>query len=249
MKNPLRKLPDAVIRLSIVVIVLVAGVSVVLSRLPPELKRRDLQRAAAVQAVASLDVKYAGASACADCHDEQDTEKRQGYHRNVSCETCHGPAIEHTQNPGDFTPPAPRDRSFCPTCHAYNASRPRGFPQINPVTHNPIKPCIDCHRPHDPKPPTVPGECAACHGEIERTKAVSPHALLECITCHVTPEQHKISPRIVRPSKPAAREFCAQCHGMDSKVKGPPKIELATHGEKYLCWQCHYPHMPEVHYE
>ena len=249
MKNPLGKVPDAVVRLGVVVIFLVAGVSVVLSLLPPELKRSELQKAAATQEEVAREVKYAGASACSECHDAQAAEKREGYHRNVSCETCHGPGTEHTANPIDVKPPAPRDRLFCPTCHAYNSSRPRGFPQINPVTHNPLQPCIACHKPHDPKPPNVPGECSACHAGIERTKAVSPHALLECTTCHVTPEQHKVSPRMVRPTKPAGREFCAQCHGKDSTVQGPPKIELVTHGEKYLCWQCHYSHMPEVHYE
>jgi len=22
-----------------------------------------------------------------------------------------------------------------------------------------------------------------------------------------------------------------------------PTVDMATHGEKYVCWQCHYPHM------
>jgi cytochrome c553 len=243
------KLPDAAIRLGVVVVLLVTAVSLVLSFLPPSLTNRKLQRDTAIQREVAREVKYAGASACADCHEAEVNLNKDGYHRNVSCETCHGPAKGHIENPADIKPPAPRDRQFCPTCHAYNQSRPRGFPQINPVMHNPMKPCITCHRPHDPKPPTVPGECTACHAGIERTKSVSPHALLECTTCHVTPEQHKVSPRNIRPSKPTAREFCGQCHGKDSKVEGPPKIELATHGEKYLCWQCHYPHMPEVHHE
>ncbi len=247
MSNPFRKVPDAVIRLAVVVGVLIAVIVTVLSLLPPELTRRDLQKATAIQLVAAQEAKYAGAPACADCHTEEYTIKKDGYHRNVSCETCHGAAREHTENPVEFKPPAPRDRSFCPTCHAYNASRPRGFPQINPVTHNPMKPCIACHKPHDPKPPTVPGECTACHADIERTKVVSPHALLDCTVCHVAPEQHKVSPRTMKPTKPSAREFCAQCHGKDSKVEGPPKVDVSTHGEKYLCWQCHYPHMPEVH--
>jgi ribosomal protein S27AE len=45
---------------------------------------------------------------------------------------------------------------------------------------------------------------------------------------------------------PAEREFCGKCHSQDSQIKELPKVDLATHGEKYLCWQCHYPHMPEV---
>jgi len=243
------KLPDALLRLGVVVVALVAAIAIALALLPASLKDRKLQRAVAIERVQATTIMYAGASQCADCHETEVNTKKDGYHRNVSCETCHGPAKDHTENPVDIKPPAPRDRRFCPTCHAYNESRPKGFPQINPITHNPMKACITCHKPHDPKPPTVPGECTACHAGIERTKSVSPHALLECATCHTTPEQHKVTPRNIRPSKPSAREFCAQCHGKESKTEGPPKIDVATHGEKYLCWQCHYPHMPEVHHE
>jgi DnaJ-class molecular chaperone len=137
-------------------------------------------------------------------------------------------------------------REFCVRCHAYSPSRPTGFPQINPATHNPLKACTLCHNPHDPKPPHAPQECQACHGEIARTKALSPHVQLECTTCHTVPAEHKVEPRIVRATIPADREFCGRCHGMDAPVKGTPKIDILMHGEKYLCWQCHYPHMPEV---
>ncbi len=142
-------------------------------------------------------------------------------------------------------PPAPRDRKFCPVCHAYDASRPTGFPQINPTAHNPLKPCISCHNPHDPVPPRTPQACSACHGQIERTKAVSSHALLACTTCHVVPERHKTAPRTALPSKPETRDFCAKCHGKDSTRADAPKIDVSGHGNSYMCWQCHYPHLPE----
>jgi ribosomal protein S27AE len=79
--------------------------------------------------------------------------------------------------------------------------------------------------------------------------------------CHDAPQQHKVSPRSVKPSKPQTREFCGKCHGKDGKdAKGEkdgkggkeklaanaPKIDMGEHGEKYVCWQCHYPHSPEV---
>jgi ribosomal protein S27AE len=86
-----------------------------------------------------------------------------------------------------------------------------------------------------------------CHGEIQRTKDLSPHALLECTTCHETPEEHKVRPRSIRPGKPVAREFCGTCHSAPSPKDDIPQIDLAKHGAKYMCWQCHYPHMPEVH--
>ncbi len=241
-----RHVPEAVARLSFVGVLLVAGFVGLRSVLPPALKNKALQQAAALEREKAREPKYAGAHACGECHGEQYEIRRNGYHRNVSCETCHGPARGHAESPVEVTPPAPRSRSFCPTCHAYDLSRPVGFPQINPIAHNPLKPCITCHNPHDPKPPTVPSACAACHAEIERTKAFSPHVLLDCTTCHSTPEEHKVTPRTARVSKPSRREFCGQCHSQDSKHPDTPKIDIASHGEGYLCWQCHYPHMPEL---
>jgi hypothetical protein len=245
-----RKLPDAALRLLVVVVILVGAIAVVyikvLPILLPSFADTEVQIASVIATELSRSPKYAGAQICGDCHEEQHTVQKHGYHRNISCETCHGPGQGHVDNVVDVKPPAPRARAFCPTCHAYNASRPMGFPQINPVTHNPLEPCISCHQAHDPKPPTIPSQCVACHAEVERTKAVSPHVLLECTTCHVTPEEHKVTPWSVKPTKPVDREFCGTCHGIESDVERSPKIDLSTHEEKYLCWQCHYPHMPEV---
>ena len=244
------KFPDPLARLIVVFLaLLVVGVIVVVVLIPKPMKDVEMQWADAVKREQARPVKYAGFHACAECHDTLYDTKKKGYHRDLSCETCHGPAKSHTENPEKVKPVIPAERTFCPQCHAYNPSRPRGFPQINPVAHNPLKACASCHNPHDPKPPTTPKECSACHGEIARMKAVSHHVQLECTTCHETPQRHKISPRAVKPSKPQAREFCGKCHGKDATVKlakNAPKIDMAEHGEKYVCWQCHYPHSPEV---
>jgi hypothetical protein len=114
-------------------------------------------------------IRFAGSEICIDCHDEANV-KSAGYHRNLSCETCHGPAKEYSDNPAEFKPQVPKRREQC--------------------SH--------CHNPHNPKPPRVPYECEACHAEIARTKAVSPHVQLECTICHTTPREHKISPRTVK---------------------------------------------------
>jgi ribosomal protein S27AE len=108
-----------------------------------------------------------------------------------------------------------------------------------------MDPCITCHNPHDPAPPETPQECRACHEKVARTKAVSHHVKLDCITCHTADEGHRLSPRVHSATKPARREFCGSCHGEASDVKGTPKVDLSTHGDRYLCWQCHYPHLPE----
>ena len=80
----------------------------------------------------------------------------------------------------------------------------------------------------------------------ENARAVSRHAALDCNQCHNAPVQHKVTPRTVHPEKPRTRLFCAKCHGKDANSsKEIPRIDVDTHGGRYLCWQCHYPHMPE----
>jgi ribosomal protein S27AE len=245
--NLFHRIPEQVSRLVIVFSIFILAVALVRRfAIPPELKEKGIHRTSAIKREMSRPIHYAGSTACGDCHEDEFETKINGYHRDLSCEVCHGPAIDHTDEPEDYLPEVPQQREFCPQCHAYNLSRPTGFPQINPAVHNPLDPCVNCHDPHDPEPLETPHECVACHAQISRTKAVSPHVLLDCTTCHETPEEHKISPRVIRPSVPQTRAFCGRCHGPEAERKDTPKIDLKSHGEKYLCWQCHYPHMPEL---
>ena len=244
MKDFIKKLPEQAVRVVAVFIVLGAILLVVRQFiLPPEMKDQDLHIKATMEREAGKEVRYAGAQACSQCHEKEPDLKKSGYHRDLACESCHGAAQKHADNPTEVKPVSPKKRDYCSYCHNYNASRPTGFPQINPDTHNPRKACTTCHNPHNPKPPKTPGSCAACHAQIERTKITSYHAQLECAVCHTAPEKHKISPRTVTPSKPDKREFCGKCHAKGTAAKGMPAIDMDTHGEKYVCWQCHYPHM------
>lgn len=239
------RIPEQIRRLAVVIAVLIAAV--VGGRylvLPATLLDVRHQQDSTTGREAVKPVVFAGATVCGDCHTDEAGKKKRGYHKTLSCETCHGPAAAHTGDPS-VKPVAPRERNFCQRCHAYDPSRPTGFPQINPVLHNPLKACITCHNPHDPVPPRVPQECSACHAQIAKVKELSPHALIGCTTCHSVPVQHRVTPRTVMPTKPATREFCGRCHREGSARKDAPKIDLATHGERFLCWQCHYPHMPE----
>jgi len=245
MKAPFQKIPEQVPRLAIVVAVLVLGGLGIRMMLPDSLTERSYHVSSTEERERGEPLRYAGAGPCADCHDEAGVVK-EGYHHNLSCETCHGPALAHVENPMEVKPRVQRMREFCTRCHLYNPSRPTGFPQINPAAHNPLKACIGCHDPHDPTPPTTPHECAGCHAEIARTKSLSPHVLLECTTCHRVPEKHRVTPREVAATIPADRTFCGKCHAEEAANPETPKVNLAEHGEKYLCWQCHYPHMPEV---
>jgi len=246
-KKFLQKFPDPIIRLTIVFVIFIGGILFIrLHVIPPSLKETGFHRTSAIKREKSREIRYTGSDICAECHDEEYSIKKDGYHENLSCEMCHSPAKEHTEDPFENELPTPSERKFCVLCHTYNLSRPTGFPQINPIAHNPLKPCISCHDPHNPEPPEFPRECEACHREIARTITVSPHVLLECTTCHITSEEQRFNPRLIRPTRPNEREFCAKCHSKDSDVKDTPKIDLFTHHEKYLCWQCHDPHMPEI---
>jgi hypothetical protein len=244
----IRKLPDQVVRLGVLGLVGIAAMLYARHRfVPATFGETGHYRAAAVDAVASGKIQYAGAAVCAECHDDVAGKKAASYHRTLSCEICHGAAARHAEDPEAQKPVVPRERgAACLYCHEYLPSRPTGFPQIIERLHNPVKPCIGCHDPHDPKPSQVPESCSACHAQIYRTKAVSPHANLSCETCHAVDPRHRQEPRAFLPKKPTDREFCGRCHSKEAPGdREIPRIDLTTHGGRYLCWQCHYPHFPE----
>lgn len=243
MKRYFARIPEQLVRIVVVFAVLIAaGLGVRALLVPAELKDTALQQEAAVGREAGRPVRYGGEQLCSQCHEGVAKAKEQGQHRQLSCESCHGPSQGHADNQEE-KPFIPQKRQACTLCHAYDQSRPTGFPQINPLTHNPRKSCLACHRGHNPAPPRTPRSCAACHGLIEQTKANSPHFALACTVCHRTPERHKASPRAFRPEKPTSREFCGRCHTAGRTKPGVPGVDMAAHGEKYVCWQCHHPHM------
>ena len=47
--------------------------------------------------------------------------------------------------------------------------------------------------------------------------------------------------------KPTTTSVCGTCHAKDAIVASTaPRISMASHGNGLVCWQCHYPHRPEV---
>jgi hypothetical protein len=253
-----RRIPNQVLQLAVVFAVLAVVMILVRQRLVPE-SFGDIghYRADAVDINAARALQYAGWQVCADCHDDIVETKNRSFHRNLSCEACHGAAWAHASGETDETPPLPTRREQCLQCHGYLPSRPTGFPQVVAERHEPARPCHSCHDPHDPTPPEQPESCAACHPAISNVKNVSAHAPLDCNVCHEAPAEHRLVPRSHLPSKPYEREFCGKCHaegaeppvafaGVDLSDYTIPLVDLDTHGGTLVCWQCHYQHSPEV---
>ena len=242
------RIPEQVTRILPLLVLIIALIVAARSFLiPADFGDYGHFRAAAIEEAVAIELVYAGRAVCNDCHDDLVDIKAGGFHRNVACEVCHGPAAAHVEDDEAVELRLPRGRGYCPLCHEYLPSRPTGFPQIVADTHNPRVPCIECHEPHDPVPPETPRECSACHATISRTKLVSHHANVACIQCHETPEEHKTDPRDFLPHKPTNSSFCGSCHAEDADSSPRiPRIDVVEHSNGYVCWQCHYPHLPET---
>ncbi len=108
-------------------------------------------RADALAEIAQLPIAYAGKEVCAGCHENIVKEKAKARHAKIACETCHGPAVKHTEDPMSVKPNKPKGRDFCGTCHSKNAARPKNIPQVNLDEHNAGMDCYLCHKAHNPK--------------------------------------------------------------------------------------------------
>lgn len=95
--------------------------------------------------------RYAGRTACEDCHADVVEARKGSRHEKIGCEACHGPAARHTSNPSDIKPIKPDPRAVCIRCHSASASRPKAFPQVVVSDHAPEGACTACHKAHAPK--------------------------------------------------------------------------------------------------
>lgn len=107
-------------------------------------------RANALEENANLDVKYIDTENCVMCHEEIDTLKNSGLHKNINCQTCHGPGYLHIEDPTTENILKEGDREFCGKCHNKIAGRPNIIKQIDINEHNVESKCIECHNPHEP---------------------------------------------------------------------------------------------------
>jgi len=96
-------------------------------------------------------VKHRGREYCKDCHPDNYELNANSPHAIIQCEDCHGPAIDHPDNPPKLE--INKARELCLRCHAklpYKQSGRAWITGINNDEHNPGMECVTCHNPHSP---------------------------------------------------------------------------------------------------
>ncbi len=96
-------------------------------------------------------VKYKGREYCKDCHSENFETIMQTPHAIIQCENCHGPAIDHPEEPAKLE--IDKSRAQCLRCHGklpYAESGRAWIRGIDNDKHNPDLECAMCHNPHKP---------------------------------------------------------------------------------------------------
>lgn len=96
-------------------------------------------------------VKYRGKETCQECHTDNYNKNMASHHAVIECENCHGPALNHPDNPEALV--IDTSRLLCLRCHAdlpYPTSQRSDIIGIDPLLHNPGQDCSACHNPHNP---------------------------------------------------------------------------------------------------
>ncbi len=141
---------------------------------------------------------YAGADLCVTCHGEVEQQLAGTAHGRQhfaslgsrGCETCHGPAAAHADDPEDpaLYPrvdklPAARQIEVCQQCHRTGAQM---FWKGSEHENRGLA-CTTCHSVHSPKSPaaqlksaTVAEQCFNCHKDVRaETWKTSHHPIRE----------------------------------------------------------------------
>lgn len=104
-----------------------------------------------VEENAKKELHYAGKESCAECHEDEVEGLGSDLHASLSCETCHGPLLAHSNLEDSATVLIPKERELCGLCHSMNPTRKKKLiAQVYLNDHNIEKNCIECHNPHMP---------------------------------------------------------------------------------------------------
>lgn len=142
-------MPPQILRLVLLTLAIVGSYLAARSFLTPRsFGELGWYRAEALGELASRPTVFAGKKACDECHSDHIQKLAKAEHKTLSCETCHGPASAHVDNPD-----VKLDKltfSHCVRCHQASPSRPKWLKQIQVKDHYSGQLCTECHTPHQP---------------------------------------------------------------------------------------------------
>lgn len=142
------------IKRAVMLLVMVIFLFIVLRSIivPASFGQYDWYRGNSVNDIRNIQVEHAGSATCGEetCHKTIYEVWKEGRHKTVNCETCHGPAEKHVSDIRILPQPANETREYCGLCHFERIARPASFPQIDPETHGENLSCAYCHNPHKP---------------------------------------------------------------------------------------------------
>ena len=143
------KMPPQIFRIVLLTLAIVGSYLVARAFLTPSSFRQyGWYRGDALEEIASRQPTFAGRKACDECHSDIVQTLSKGEHKLISCESCHGPALAHADNP-DLKTHHLAD-SECLRCHESDPARPKFLKQITLKDHYRGERCIGCHVPHHP---------------------------------------------------------------------------------------------------
>jgi len=143
------KPPPQIVRILLLLVGIVSSYCVARAFLTPRtFGQYGWFRGAAIDELRARPLAFAGRKSCEECHDDEVKRLAKFSHKNLSCETCHGPRWENAQNPDVKVEVI--SFASCLRCHEANPSRPKTHKQIVPKDHYTGSKCIECHQPHAP---------------------------------------------------------------------------------------------------
>ncbi|MBI1920275.1 MAG: DmsE family decaheme c-type cytochrome [Geobacter sp.] len=204
--------------------------------------------------LAAGEVGYVGSEKCKECHEEIAASHAKSFHAKAwtgkgegyGCESCHGPAGDHVNNPSRETiisfgkeskQTAGEKSARCLSCHSATPSV--SFWDMGRHKREDVD-CSRCHSIHKQSRPEVsePETCFLCHKDIKRdANRQSHHPIIEgkvkCSDCH---NPHgTLSHGMIKAEN--INQLCYKCH---PDKRGPFIWEHPPVEEN--CLTCHTPH-------
>lgn len=204
--------------------------------------------------IAASDAGYVGSEKCKECHEDIAATHANSFHAKAwagkgegyGCESCHGPAGDHVNNPSRETiisfgkeskQSAGEKSARCLSCHSASNILMHWEMGMHKKEDVACSSCHNIHKGYSPLP-KQPETCFGCHKDKKRDAyKQSHHPIIEgkikCSDCH---NPHgALSHGMIKDEN--VNQLCYQCH---PDKRGPYIWEHPPVEEN--CLTCHNPH-------